>query len=155
MPCQKLYLRLEKEISKGRQNNAYGIVLHGGIALSKTVLVVDDEASIRELLDYSLRREGYEVVLAQDGLAALATLKTAKIDLVILDLMLPETDGLEVCRTIRKSSTIPIIMLTARDTELDKVVGLELGADDYVTKPFSPRELLSRIKAVLTRVSLY
>lgn len=123
--------------------------------MSKTVLVVDDEASIRELLDYSLRREGYEVVLAQDGLAALATLKTAKIDLVILDLMLPETDGLEVCRTIRKSSTIPIIMLTARDTELDKVVGLELGADDYVTKPFSPRELLSRIKAVLTRVSLY
>lgn len=144
----------EEEIPQGRPNSAYEILLRGGIALTKTILVVDDEASIRELLDFSLRREGYEVILAQDGPGALAALNSAKIDLVILDLMLPEIDGLEVCKTIRRSSMVPIIMLTARDTELDKVVGLELGADDYVTKPFSPRELVSRVKAVLRRADL-
>lgn len=147
-------LPVEEEIPQGRPNSAYEILLRGGIALTKTILVVDDEASIRELLDFSLRREGYEVILAQDGPGALAALNSAKIDLVILDLMLPEIDGLEVCKTIRRSSMVPIIMLTARDTELDKVVGLELGADDYVTKPFSPRELVSRVKAVLRRADL-
>jgi two-component system, OmpR family, response regulator RegX3 len=115
------------------------------------VLVVEDEESFSEALSYMLRREGYEVAVAVTGPDALAEFDRAGADLVLLDLMLPGLPGTEVCRTLRQKSAVPIIMLTARDSEIDKVVGLELGADDYVTKPFSSRELVARIRAVLRR----
>jgi two-component system response regulator RegX3 len=115
------------------------------------VLVVEDEVSIAEPLAYMLEREGFEVSLAATGPAALDEFARAGADLVLLDLMLPGLSGTEVCRTLRQTSSVPIIMLTARDSEIDKVVGLELGADDYVTKPFSHRELVARIRAVLRR----
>jgi two-component system response regulator RegX3 len=115
------------------------------------VLVVEDEESFSEALSYMLRREGYEVAVAETGPDALTEFDRAGADLVLLDLMLPGLSGTEVCRTLRQKSTVPIIMLTARDSEIDKVVGLELGADDYVTKPFSSRELVARIRAVLRR----
>jgi two-component system, OmpR family, response regulator RegX3 len=115
------------------------------------VLVVEDEESFSEALSYMLRREGYEVAVAQTGPDALTEFDRAGADLVLLDLMLPGLSGTEVCRTLRQKSSVPIIMLTARDSEIDKVVGLELGADDYVTKPFSSRELVARIRAVLRR----
>jgi two-component system response regulator RegX3 len=115
------------------------------------VLVVEDEVSIAEPLAYMLEREGFEVSLAATGPAALDKFARAGADLVLLDLMLPGLSGTEVCRTLRQTSSVPIIMLTARDSEIDKVVGLELGADDYVTKPFSHRELVARIRAVLRR----
>ncbi len=115
------------------------------------VLVVEDEVSISESLAFMLRKEGYEVVVAGDGRAALAEFDRSGADLVLLDLMLPGLSGSEVCRALRTRSAVPVIMLTAKDSEIDKVVGLELGADDYVTKPFSMRELLARIRAVLRR----
>ena len=115
------------------------------------VLVVEDEESFSDALSYMLRREGYEVEVATTGPDALMAFDRGGADLVLLDLMLPGLSGTEVCRTLRAKSTVPIIMVTARDTEVDKVVGLELGADDYVTKPFSSRELVARIRAVMRR----
>lgn len=115
------------------------------------VLVVEDESSLREPLVYLLEKEGYEVVEAEDGAKALKLFEAGGADIILLDLMLPEVSGNEVCRIIRQTSAVPIIMLTAKDSEIDKVVGLEIGADDYVTKPYSTRELLARMKAVLRR----
>lgn len=115
------------------------------------VMVVDDERPIADILQFTLEKEGYHVVCAYDGDEAVALTEKEKPDLILLDIMLPGKDGMEVCRIIRRTSNVPIIMLTAKDSELDKVLGLELGADDYVTKPFSSRELLARIKANLRR----
>ncbi len=115
---------------------------------------MDDEQSIQTLLSYPLRKEGYEVVQATDGRQALERFDEQPFDLVVLDLMLPKIDGLEVCRRLRSRSSVPIIMLTAKSEEIDKVVGLELGADDYITKPFSLREFSSRIKAALRRAEM-
>jgi two-component system response regulator RegX3 len=115
------------------------------------VLVVEDEESFSDALSYMLRREGFEVAVAATGPDALTEFDRSGADLVLLDLMLPGLSGTEVCRTLRQRSSVPVIMLTARDSEIDKVVGLELGADDYVTKPFSSRELVARIRAVLRR----
>ncbi len=115
------------------------------------VLVVEDEESFSDALSFMLRREGYEVGIAVDGTQALEEFDRHGADLVLLDLMLPGVSGTEVCRTLRQRSSVPIIMVTAKDGEVDKVVGLELGADDYVTKPFSSRELVARIRAVLRR----
>jgi DNA-binding response OmpR family regulator len=119
-----------------------------------TIMLVDDEDSIQKLLTYPLEREGYTVVQARDGEEALRRFAEQPVDLVVLDVMLPRLDGLEVCRRLRTGSAVPIIMLTARDDEVDKVLGLELGADDYITKPFSIREFRSRIRAVLRRAGL-
>ena len=115
------------------------------------VLVVEDESSLREPLVYLLRKEGYEVIEAEDGNKAVSMFKDSAPDIILLDLMLPGISGNEVCRVIRQTSNVPIIMLTAKDDEIDKVVGLEMGADDYVTKPYKSRELLARMKAVLRR----
>jgi two-component system response regulator RegX3 len=115
------------------------------------VLVVEDEPNLREPLVYLLQKEGYEVLESEDGNKALVAFKSNPIDLILLDLMLPGISGNEVCRIIRAESQVPIIMVTAKDTEIDKVVGLEIGADDYITKPYSTRELLARMKAVLRR----
>jgi DNA-binding response OmpR family regulator len=120
---------------------------------SSTILLVDDEDSVQKLLAYPLERDGFRVLQARDGEEALARFASEDVDLVVLDLMLPKLDGLEVCRRLRAASEVPIIMLTARDDELDKVVGLELGADDYITKPFSIREFRSRVRALLRRAS--
>jgi two-component system, OmpR family, response regulator RegX3 len=117
------------------------------------VLVIEDEESLAEALVYQLGREGYDVEHVGDGLEGLERFNTAGADLVLLDLMLPGMSGEDVCRNIRRSSDVPIIMMTARDADVDKIVGLELGADDYVTKPFNTRELLARIKAVLRRTA--
>jgi two-component system, OmpR family, response regulator RegX3 len=117
------------------------------------VLVVEDEESFSEALSYMLRKEGYEVAVADTGTGALEEFDRSGADLVLLDLMLPGLSGTEVCRQLRQRSNVPVIMLTAKDSEVDKVVGLELGADDYVTKPFSSRELVARIRAVLRRGS--
>jgi DNA-binding response OmpR family regulator len=121
---------------------------------SATILLVDDEEPVQKLLTYPLERDGYRVVQARDGEEALLRFGEERIDLVVLDVMLPKLDGLEVCKRLRSESAVPIIMLTARDDEVDKVLGLELGADDYITKPFSIRELRSRIRAVLRRAGL-
>jgi DNA-binding response OmpR family regulator len=118
-----------------------------------TILLVDDEESIQRLLAYPLERDGFRVVSAHDGEEALERFAAEPIDLVVLDLMLPKLDGLEVCKRLRAQSTVPIIMLTARDDEFDKVLGLELGADDYITKPFSIREFRSRVRALLRRAA--
>jgi DNA-binding response OmpR family regulator len=115
---------------------------------------VDDELSVQKLLTYPLRKEGYDVIPALDGREALERLRDDNFDLVVLDVMLPRMDGFDVCRAIRSRSTVPIIMLTAKTEETDKVLGLELGADDYITKPFSVREFRSRVKAVLRRAAL-
>jgi two-component system alkaline phosphatase synthesis response regulator PhoP len=120
-------------------------------ASSATILVVDDEPTLRETVRYNLRREGYTVSLAADGREALAMARAARPDLVVLDVMLPGMDGLQVCRTLRAESTVPILLLSARGEEIDRVLGLELGADDYLTKPFAMRELLARIRAMLRR----
>lgn len=117
----------------------------------KKVLIVDDERPISDIIKFNLNKEGYETVTAYDGRTALTVFEEEQPDLVILDLMLPELDGLEVAKAIRKTSHLPIIMLSAKDSEFDKVIGLEIGADDYVTKPFSNRELLARVKAHLRR----
>src|ERR671915_1408651 len=124
------------------------------MAEASTILLVDDEESVQKLLTYPLEREGFRVVAARDGEEALRRFAEEPFDLVVLDLMLPKLDGLEVCKRLRAGSTVPIIMLTARDDELDKVLGLELGADDYITKPFSIREFRSRVRALLRRASL-
>ena len=117
------------------------------------ILIVEDEASFFEALEFLLSKEGYEVEVAQTGREALDKFAASGADLILLDLMIPEVSGIDVCRSIRMTSQVPIIMLTAKDAEIDKVVGLELGADDYVTKPYSSRELIARIKAVLRRNS--
>ena len=117
----------------------------------KKILIVDDEKPISDIIKFNLTKEGYDVVTAFDGNEALEVFNQESPDLLILDLMLPEKDGLEVAREIRKTSHVPIIMLSAKDSEIDKVIGLEIGADDYVTKPFSNRELLARVKAHLRR----
>jgi DNA-binding response OmpR family regulator len=121
---------------------------------SSTILLVDDEDSVQKLLAYPLERDGFNVVQARDGEEALLRFAQEAVDLVVLDVMLPKLDGLEVCKRLRASSTVPIIMLTARDDELDKVLGLELGADDYITKPFSIREFRSRVRALLRRAAI-
>lgn len=115
------------------------------------VLVVEDEESFSDALSYLLRKEGFEVSVAETGTQALTEFERTGADIVLLDLMLPEISGTEVCRQLRTRSQVPIIMVTARDSEIDKVVGLEIGADDYVTKPYSPRELVARVRAVLRR----
>ena len=121
---------------------------------SKTVLVVDDEQTLLEALEYNLTKEGYGVVTAADGVAALERAAACEPDLIILDLMLPRMDGLEVCRAVRRRSNVPILILTAKDSEADTVLGLELGADDYLVKPFRLRELLARVKAQLRRAEM-
>jgi DNA-binding response OmpR family regulator len=118
------------------------------------ILLVDDELSVQKLLAFPLRQEGYEVVEAMNGQDALDSFRDQQFDLVVLDVMLPKVDGFEVCRQLRAASSVPIIMLTAKAEEFDKVLGLELGADDYITKPFSMREFRSRVKAVLRRAEL-
>jgi DNA-binding response OmpR family regulator len=119
-----------------------------------TILLVEDEATLVQTIAYTLRREGYTVVTAGDGQTALTLAREARPDVVVLDLMLPGLDGFEVCRRLRAESAVPILILSARDTEIDRVVGLEIGADDYLTKPFSLRELLARIRALLRRVRM-
>ena len=121
---------------------------------TKTVLVVEDEKNLRETLTYNLTREGYRVLGAEDGRVAIEIARREKPDLYLLDLMLPQIDGFEVCRTIRQESQAPILILTARDSEIDTVLGLELGADEYVTKPFALRPLLARVKALLRRADM-
>ena len=120
----------------------------------KKILVVDDEKPISDIIKFNMVKEGYEVVTAFDGREALEMFEAERPDILILDLMLPELDGLEVARTIRKTSNVPIIVLSAKDSEFDKVIGLEIGADDYMTKPFSNRELQARVKAILRRTDL-
>ncbi len=119
--------------------------------MEKKILVVDDEKPIADILQFNLKKEGYAVYCAYDGNQALEMVEEVNPDLILLDIMLPNKDGMEVCREVRKKYEMPIIMLTAKDSEIDKVLGLELGADDYVTKPFSTRELLARVKANLRR----
>ena len=118
----------------------------------KTILIVDDEQPIREILVYNLKKEGYNVIEASDGIAALNLAFEKYPDLILLDIMLPKMDGLSVCKRIKNSYNVPILMLTAKDSEIDKILGLELGADDYITKPFSVRELIARVKANLRKV---
>jgi len=120
--------------------------------MSKRILVIDDEPLILESVSYNLKQEGYEPIVASEGVEGLKLAETVNPDLILLDLMLPGIDGLEICRRIRRFSEVPIIMLTAKEGEIDRVLGLELGADDYITKPFSMRELLARIKTVLKRL---
>jgi two-component system response regulator VicR len=131
---------------------SYGIEVK---TMAEKILVVDDEEPIADILEFNLKKDGYQVELAFDGEQALAKAQSFQPDLVVLDIMLPKLDGWQVCQRLRQHSTVPIIMLTAKDEETDKVLGLELGADDYVTKPFSPRELLARIRALLRRVQSY
>ncbi len=119
--------------------------------MSKKILVVDDEKPISDIIKFNLKKENYDVVVAYDGEEAVAQVEAEKPDLIILDLMLPKMDGIEVAREVRKKYNMPIIMVTAKDSEIDKVLGLEIGADDYVTKPFSNRELVARVKANLRR----
>jgi DNA-binding response OmpR family regulator len=121
---------------------------------SSTILLVDDEEGVQKPLSFALERDGYRVVQARDGQEALDRFATEPVSLVVLDIMLPKLDGLEVCKRLRATSSVPIIMLTARDDELDKVLGLELGADDYITKPFSIREFRSRVRAQLRRAAV-
>jgi two-component system response regulator RegX3 len=131
---------------------AAGSGVSEGVGVAR-VLVVEDEFSFSDALSYMLRKEGFEVSVAETGTQALTEFDRSGADIVLLDLMLPEMSGTEVCRQLRSKSQVPIIMVTARDSEIDKVVGLEIGADDYVTKPYSPRELVARIRAVLRRRS--
>jgi two-component system, OmpR family, response regulator len=125
------------------------VSLHGSNMAN--ILVVDDDGHIRQVVRYALTHAGHQVREAKDGAQALAAVRESAPDLIVLDILLPEEDGLQVCRTVRKESKVPIIFLSSRDEELDRVMGLELGADDYMTKPFSPRELVARISAVLRR----
>jgi DNA-binding response OmpR family regulator len=122
--------------------------------MAEKILVVEDEIALQETLAYNLKRQGYEVQTCGDGTCALDAARSFRPDLVLLDVMLPGVDGFEVCRVIRQEMTTPVLMLTARDDEIDRVVGLEVGADDYMTKPFSMRELMARVKAMLRRVRL-
>ncbi len=132
----------------------HGIYAFGMPDRAPRILLVDDEQPIQTLLSFPLQRDGYEVVQASDGRDALARFAEQTFDLVVLDVMLPKMDGLEVCRRLRARSSVPIIMLTAKSEEIDKVLGLELGADDYITKPFSMREFRSRVKAALRRADM-
>ena len=116
-----------------------------------TILIVDDDPNILQVVDYSLKKAGFTVVTADNGKKALESFKIEQPDLIVLDILMPEIDGIEVCKEIRKTSNIPIIFLTSVDDELDRIVGLEIGGDDYITKPFSPRELTARVKAVIRR----
>ena len=120
---------------------------------ARTVLVIEDESSLASTLSYNLRKNGFNVVSAQDGVEGLRAVRRDHPDVIVLDLMLPKMDGLEVCRRVRAESDVPILMLTAKSEELDKVVGLEMGADDYLTKPFSMRELMARVRALLRRAT--
>lgn len=122
--------------------------------MSEKILIVEDEISIQETLAYNLKKQGYDVFVADDGQTALEIIRKTKPDLILLDIMLPGMDGFEVCRKIRTEFSTPVLMLTARDDEIDRVVGLEVGADDYLTKPFSMRELIARVKAMLRRVHI-
>ena len=122
--------------------------------LNNAVLIVEDDKTLQDVLRYNLVKEGYKVLTASDGLQGLETARRDKPDLIILDLMLPKLDGLEVCRILRKDMIVPIMMLTAKAEEIDKIVGLEIGADDYMTKPFSIRELLARVRALLRRTQM-
>src|SRR5690348_15038344 len=133
----------------GRSRGRFG--RHADMPDSSTILLVDDEDAVQKLLAYPLEREGFRVLQARDGEEAIERFRSEDVDLVVLDVMIPKLDGLEVCKRLRAESTVPIIMLTARDDELDKVLGLELGADDYITKPFSIREFRSRVRALLRR----
>lgn len=121
---------------------------------SKTILIVDDEPPIREVLVYNLKKEGYNVIEAEDGITAVDIATEQRPDLILLDIMLPKLDGLSVCKRIKNTYNVPILMLTAKDSEIDKILGLELGADDYITKPFSVRELVARVKANLRKVDV-
>lgn len=123
-------------------------------SITGKILIAEDEPTLLETLEYNFTRQGYRVVTATDGVMAVEQARREKPDVVVLDIMLPKMDGFEVCRILRKEMNVPILMLTARDDEIDKVVGLEVGADDYMTKPFSMRELLARVKALLRRVRL-
>lgn len=123
--------------------------------MSKTILLVDDDPMIVDVLRYQLEKEGYQVILAYDGQQALEKAREVKPDLILLDVMMPQKDGWEVCQEIRRTNSVPILMITARGEEMDRVLGLELGADDYIVKPFSFRELLARIRAIFRRVTLY
>jgi DNA-binding response OmpR family regulator len=122
--------------------------------MAEKILIVEDEVTLQETLAYNLKRQGYDVEVAGDGAAALDVARRIQPDLILLDIMLPGMDGFEVCRVIRQEMSTPVLMLTARDDEIDRVVGLEVGADDYLTKPFSMRELLARVKALLRRVRI-
>ncbi len=122
--------------------------------MADKILIVEDETTLQETLAYNLKRQGYEVETAGDGLAGLEAARRARPNLIVLDLMLPGMDGFEVCRVLRQEMNTPVLMLTARDDEIDRVIGLEVGADDYMTKPFSMRELIARVKAMLRRVRL-
>ena len=122
--------------------------------MSNKILIVEDDPNILEALKYNLGKEGYDTLMAVDGVQALDMARANKLDLIILDIMLPEMSGFEVCRILRKEMAVPIIMLTARDDEIDKVTGLDLGADDYMTKPFSVRELMARIRALIRRMEI-
>jgi DNA-binding response OmpR family regulator len=122
--------------------------------LAEKILVVEDEPTLQETLSYNLKRQGYSVELAGDGQAGIEAARRSHPDLIVLDIMLPVLDGFEVCRILRQEMNTPILMLTARDDEIDRVIGLEMGADDYLTKPFSMREFLARVKAQLRRVRL-
>jgi DNA-binding response OmpR family regulator len=122
--------------------------------VTSKILIVEDEPALQETLNYNLTRQGYEVEVAGDGQAALDSARGMKPDLIVLDIMLPVIDGFEVCRILRQEMNVPILMLTAKDDEIDRVIGLEMGADDYLTKPFSMREFLARVKALLRRVRL-
>lgn len=121
--------------------------------MAQTILIVDDDGHIREVIRFALEKAGYVAVEARDGMEALKQIDACAPDLVVLDILMPEMDGTEVCRRIRARSTLPIVFLTSRDDEIDRILGLELGGDDYVTKPFSPRELVARVRAVLRRVT--
>lgn len=123
-------------------------------AMDDKILVVEDDKTLLDVLKYNLTKEGYDVVTATDGAQALEIARSQKPELIVLDIMLPELSGLEVCRILRKDTTVPILMLTAKGDEVDKIVGLEVGADDYMTKPFSMRELLARIRAMLRRAKM-
>jgi DNA-binding response OmpR family regulator len=136
---------------RGYSRDGLSQAVPGRMPDSSTILLVDDEDSVQKLLTYPLERDGFRVVSARDGEEALTRFAEERVDLVVLDIMLPKLDGLEVCKRLRAESSVPIIMLTARDDEFDTVLGLELGADDYITKPFSIREFRSRVRALLRR----
>lgn len=128
--------------------------VEGGAAPSPTILIVDDEPSLRDALTYTLRKEGYHVEAAASGTEAIAAARRVRPDAIVLDIMLPGVDGLQVCRTLRAESTVPILLLSAKGEEIDRIVGLEMGADDYLGKPFAMRELLARIRAMLRRMEM-
>lgn len=142
-----------REMNLNENSNFKIIYMSIHFMKGKKILVIEDEKDLAKLLRYNLEKEGYRVIVAADGEAGVSQFKKEKPDLVLLDLMLPKLDGQEVCKTLRKESQVPIIMLTAKREEVDKILGLELGADDYVTKPFSVREVLARIKAIFRRTT--